>query len=73
MVKKFDLTYSMNKPYAGGFITEHHGKPNLNKHAIQIEINRDLYLQEDFKISSEAVRELGVVLRDIVKSVSSIC
>ena len=72
-LKKFDLTYSMNKPYAGGFITEYHGKPNLNKHAIQIEINRDLYLQEDYKISSEAVRELGVVLRDIVKSVSSMC
>ncbi len=72
-LKKFDLTYSMNTPYAGGFITEHYGKPKVNKHAIQIEINRDLYLQEDYKIRSKAVRELGVVLSEIVKSVSSIC
>lgn len=72
-LKKYDLTFSMNTPYAGGFITEHHGKPNLNQHAIQIEINRKLYLLEDYKISSAAVRELSIVLSDIVKSVSSIC
>lgn len=72
-LKKFGLTFSMNKPYAGGFITEYHGNPILNKHAIQIEINRSLYLKEDYKISSEAVRQLGVVLTDIVKTVSSIC
>ena len=72
-IKKFDLSYSVNAPYSGGFITEHHGNPALNKHAIQIEINRDLYLREDFKISTEAVRELGVVLGDVIQSVSSLC
>ncbi|PZO82195.1 MAG: N-formylglutamate amidohydrolase [Mesorhizobium amorphae] len=35
-----------NKPYAGGFITEHYGRPAKNLHAIQIEINRGLYLDE---------------------------
>ncbi|GEP09097.1 N-formylglutamate amidohydrolase [Methylobacterium gnaphalii] len=35
-----------NKPYAGGFITEHYGEPNLSRHALQIEINRDLYMNE---------------------------
>ena len=29
-----------NKPYAGGFITEHYGEPALGRHALQIEINR---------------------------------
>lgn len=36
----------MNRPYAGGFITEHHGKPAHGMHALQIEINRALYLDE---------------------------
>ena len=72
-LKKFNLTFSMNAPYAGGFITEHHGRPSINKHAIQIEINRDLYLHENYKINNEAVCELRVMLSDIVKSVSSIC
>ena len=35
-----------NKPYAGGFITEHYGDPTNGRHAIQIEINRALYLDE---------------------------
>ena len=35
-----------NKPYAGGFITEHYGKPAQGLHAVQIEINRALYMDE---------------------------
>lgn len=35
-----------NKPYAGGYITEHYGQPAQDRHAIQIEINRALYMNE---------------------------
>ena len=35
-----------NKPYAGGFITEHYGTPQRGIHAIQIEVNRALYMDE---------------------------
>ncbi|NMD07698.1 MAG: N-formylglutamate amidohydrolase, partial [Phyllobacteriaceae bacterium] len=35
-----------NRPYAGGFSTENHGRPQLGRHALQIEINRNLYLDE---------------------------
>ena len=37
---------SRNKPYAGGFITEHYGNPAAGLHAIQIEFNRGLYMNE---------------------------
>ncbi|MBK9081611.1 MAG: N-formylglutamate amidohydrolase [Rhizobiales bacterium] len=37
---------SRNKPYAGGFITEHYGRPARGAHALQIEIARDLYMDE---------------------------
>lgn len=37
---------SRNKPYAGGFITEHYGNPAAGLHAIQIEFNRALYMNE---------------------------
>ena len=40
------LSTSRNSPYAGGYTTEHHGKPTLNRHALQIELNRGLYLDE---------------------------
>jgi N-formylglutamate deformylase len=37
---------SRNKPYAGGFITEHYGNPAAGLHAVQLEINRALYMDE---------------------------
>ncbi len=36
-----------NDPYMGGFITRHHGRPARGVHAIQLEINRDLYMDEE--------------------------
>ena len=36
-----------NEPYKGGFITAHHGRPADNIHAIQIELRRDLYMDEE--------------------------
>ncbi|MEN3931166.1 N-formylglutamate amidohydrolase [Microvirga sp. W0021] len=35
-----------NKPYAGGFITEFYGDPASGCHALQIELNRTLYMNE---------------------------
>ena len=37
---------SRNKPYAGGFITEHYGNPAAGLHSIQLELNRALYMDE---------------------------
>jgi N-formylglutamate amidohydrolase len=39
-------TVAHNKPYAGGFITEHYGRPGRGLHALQIEVNRGLYMNE---------------------------
>jgi N-formylglutamate amidohydrolase len=35
-----------NRPFAGGFVTETFGKPARGVHALQIELNRALYLDE---------------------------
>jgi len=37
---------ALNRPYAGGFTTEHYGRPDEGRHALQIEINRTLYMDE---------------------------
>lgn len=37
----------LNRPYAGGWSTERWGRPAESFHALQIEINRDLYLAPD--------------------------
>ena len=37
---------ALNAPYAGGFTTEHYGRPRQSRHALQVEINRSLYMDE---------------------------
>lgn len=43
-----DMGYRVvrNSPYAGGFTTRHYGKPWNGRHALQIEVNRRLYMDE---------------------------
>jgi len=45
-LRRLGYTVSRNKPYAGGFITEHYGNPAAGLHAIQIQFNRALYMNE---------------------------
>ena len=70
------LGYSLgrNKPYAGGFITEHYGNPASGLHAVQIELNRAIYMDErrrertarfgqiaaDFAVLADALAELPI-------------
>src|SRR5438477_1896560 len=43
---KRDFAVVLNAPYAGGFTTVHYGNPRRGRHALQIEINRSLYMDE---------------------------
>ncbi len=38
------LRVARNAPYAGGYTTDHHGQPEASIHAVQIEIDRSLYM-----------------------------
>jgi N-formylglutamate amidohydrolase len=45
-LRALGFTAAYNKPYAGGFITEHYGRPVSGLHALQIEVSRSLYMDE---------------------------
>jgi N-formylglutamate deformylase len=67
------FTAVRNKPYAGGFITEHYGRPARGLHALQIEINRSLYVdemtlekRENFQAVADAITEFMQQLADYV-------
>jgi N-formylglutamate amidohydrolase len=55
----------MNRPYAGGYITEHYGRPARDVHAVQIEINRGLYLNEQVLRPTGGFAELQRDLRSL--------
>ena len=60
-----------NKPYAGGFITEYYGNPSLNCHAVQIEVNRALYMDERSLIPHEGFdrlkTDMALVIADLIQ------
>lgn len=64
------LRVARNKPYAGGFITEHYGRPKRGLHAIQVEINRKLYMNEKTLTLHEGAyriqQALGNAARDLL-------
>ena len=45
-LRSHGFTVKRNAPYAGGYVTATYGKPSKGIHAVQIEINRRLYLDE---------------------------
>ncbi|MDG1886790.1 MAG: N-formylglutamate amidohydrolase [Alphaproteobacteria bacterium] len=47
-----------NIPYAGGFITRNYGKPKEGVHALQIELNRALYMDEQYIEPLEGIKPL---------------
>jgi N-formylglutamate deformylase len=61
------FTVAFNNPYRGGFITSHHGRPHEGIHAIQIELRRDLYMNETtFAPKPEGFARLQRSLADLL-------
>ncbi|MEQ9258233.1 MAG: N-formylglutamate amidohydrolase [Roseovarius sp.] len=40
------LVVTRNTPFAGAYVTQHYGRPSSGVHAVQIEIDRSLYMNE---------------------------
>lgn len=52
------LGIEWNHPYAGGFITRDYGKAGSQRQAVQIEINRGLYMEGTTRLDQARVAEL---------------
>lgn len=58
---------SRNKPYAGGFIAEHYGQPSRGLHALQLEVNRGLYMNEQTLARTAGFDRLSADLTRLVE------
>eukprot|EP01037_Dinobryon_pediforme_P019505 gene19505-19934_t len=72
-LKAMGYSVVRNKPYAGGFITEHYGRPAKGLHALQVEINRGLYMNEDTYERSAGFQALADDLARFVRSIVARC
>jgi len=65
------LVVSRNSPFAGAYITQHYGRPSRGRHAVQIEIDRSLYMNEQLirpNGNFQSVKKLMTeVLRDMIR------
>ena len=46
LISKNGLQASRNIPFSGAYIVQRYGRPGLNRHAIQLEIDRSMYMDE---------------------------
>ena len=69
-IERAGFSISRNKPYAGGFNTEHYGNPLVSSYAMQIEVNRALYLDENTLELNENYNDLKHTITSVVKAIA---
>lgn len=57
------LSVACNDPYRGGYVVAQHGRPSDGIHALQIELRRDLYMDE---ATYQRLRQPMAVLRAVI-------
>jgi N-formylglutamate amidohydrolase len=60
------LLVARNQPYAGGFITEHYGRPLEGWHALQVEFRRQLFMDESSGLAHAGAARLQALLMELV-------
>jgi N-formylglutamate amidohydrolase len=60
------LRVHRNQPYAGGFTTQRYGRPSVGRHALQIEINRALYMDEALHERSAGFRSIQGLMSELM-------
>lgn len=61
-----------NAPYAGGYTTEHYGRPTRRTHALQIEINRALYMNESTREPTEGLTRLTADAERLTRALAAL-
>lgn len=60
-----------NDPYAGGYVTRHYGRPRDGIHALQIEVARNLYMDESLFIRGARFNAVQANLRMLVAELAA--
>ncbi|WP_343562175.1 N-formylglutamate amidohydrolase [Kiloniella sp. b19] len=61
-----------NTPYAGGYITRHYGAPSKGVHLLQIEISRQLYMDENTLEPTSGMQSVEQALNAVIDSLLSL-
>jgi N-formylglutamate deformylase len=65
-LRRHGFRVARNRPYAGGHITAHYGRPEADVHALQIEVRRGLFMEEATRRPHRAMARLQEVIRGLL-------
>lgn len=68
--RRADFTVALNTPYAGGHILERHAAPGKGIHAIQLEIDRSLYLDAQLSEPGKGFDAVAALLREVLDALA---
>lgn len=66
------LTVARNAPFAGAYITQNYGRPSRGQHAVQVEIDRALYMDEHRVRPNANFEPLRALLRQVISEIVEI-
>ncbi|EEE38377.1 N-formylglutamate amidohydrolase family protein [Rhodobacteraceae bacterium KLH11] len=66
------LNVARNAPFAGAYVAQTYGRPNRHQHAIQIEIDRSLYMDEDAIQPNGNFQAFRNLLREVTAKIAGI-
>ena len=66
------LKVARNRPYAGGHITERHGRPAAGSHALQLELRRGLFMHESTHEPNDGFAGLQALLGELVRALAEV-
>lgn len=66
------FTVARNAPFAGAYIAQAYGRPSKMQHAIQVEIDRSLYMDEQRIEPSDQFDSLRKTLRGVIAEIAQI-
>lgn len=65
------LRVGLNTPYAGGYVLERHGRPRAHVHAIQIEVDRRLYLDSMLDLPGDGMNRIAQIVADLADALAN--
>ena len=72
LLARHGRTSTRNVPYAGGHVAQSYGRPAHGIHAVQIEINRALYLHEEKVTRRDEFDDLKALMDALIRALTSI-
>jgi N-formylglutamate amidohydrolase len=68
-----DMGYvaALNAPYAGAYTLERHGRPEAGMHAVQIEVDRTLYLAPNLRDPAPGLEHIRALIAHLAREAAA--